>query len=241
MRVVLLLLCYVPSLLFADNPKWSGCFAAGLTSDWGNTRNTDVSLNGTVSRDVLRCEDEILYQHVVYGKYKYKKKNGKISDDKGEVKAVYRHYVNERISWQVWQKVEQDQVKDLNLYSLSVLGLGYWVIVGDKVSVFLESGLGYGIKRYSGGRNSEDDITWASSVTYSQSITEWWDFHNKFEYVLPLGHTEQYSWEEVATFYFKLKGCWGLDVSYELDYDNNPPPNKKSLDRTLEMKLKYTF
>ncbi len=247
MRYLLPTLLVSCSLMADDTPApaasphvWGGTVKSGITVDWGNTESVDTTSSVRVTRSTT-YEDMLDHQWVFSGYHRYKCKNENTSDNEGYLKAAYRQYWAPRWSWVVWEKFEYDAVLDLNFGATTVGGIGYDLIKGERVNLLVETGLGVVHKRYEKKSDNDTYLSGSGGFDLSIKITKDLKFTNVFEYITSLQGFDEYTINNITALLYKFSPCWGIELSHEFDFDNEPPAHKEKLDRKLKGSLVYTF
>lgn len=220
--------------------KWSGDIKGYTNFQWGNTETREWNTDFKITRATTH-NDVLDYEFIFSGLHKYKAKSGKISDNEGYLKGAFRHYWNPSWSWQVWEKVEYDHPADLEFRSTSVLGVHHKILNEDATKFFVEAGLGLVHEVYDKSRDNSTHASGSAGFELIQKITERLRLSNVFEYITSLSEFRRYTIDNLTAAKVNLNDCWGIELSFLMEYDNRPASGKKNLDKTLKGKLVYTF
>ncbi len=219
---------------------WTGGAKMGFSVESGNTDCTDLKADGHLGRDVNTGNEwDATVDFIAH--VRYKKKNGKVSDDEASIKGRWRQQFQERWNWVVWQRMEYDHPVDLNFGSLTVAGLGYWPIKGEKTTLYLEGGLGYNVEFYDRDQDEDDFFTAAFSAEFFHKFCKNLDLTNVFFYLVPPERTEEYTIDNRLALHYHFNKTWGLETSYLWEYDNTPAVGKDRLDTTYQLSVTYSF
>ncbi len=217
---------------------WSGKLKTGLSMDWGNTECTDIT-GGFSAKRRTKIDDVLKAEYFFSGDFRYKKKSQIISENRGWGQAAYRRYLNDLWSLQITERLEYDKIKCLELGSLSLFSIEYWITKNEKTTFLINSGLGYLYKKFTDKKESSPTVTFGGE--YTRKIRE--DIHmaNILQVIIPLDMLNNYSCRNQLKIHYDFSENWGMEGSHRWEYFNSPSAGKKHLDQTLDLSAVYKF
>jgi putative salt-induced outer membrane protein YdiY len=201
----------------AEEPRWRGDVAAGLSLARGNAATTNFSFSFSASGPVgknLAWENK--------GVYLFGSTDGRTSAESGLIAS--------RLAWQHTSRLlsyyeiqaRRDRFKNYSSRILPTVGIGFKVIDRKEVGVVLDAGLG-GVftKLYdSAEKTSFAALKGGESLVWK--ISETAEINEKLELVAPFSEPQRYLLRWEANVVTALAESWAIKLTVIDSYDNRP-------------------
>jgi putative salt-induced outer membrane protein YdiY len=215
---------------------WSYEAAVDITGKTGNKEQLGTAAS---ARATLKTPQDTLQFYTAYDR---QVSDGAKSADQFKAGVDYQNNFSGKKSWYVRDEGGFDRVKDINLYNVAAVGVGYDFIKEAKHTFTGRVGISY---RYEGYRNPlNEDV---SSAGLDIGINHEWEFTNaklvnRISFVptfsdfgnYRLTHESFYELPLVAPF-------WKLRLGISNDYNSQPGPGIERLDTMYFTRLVLTW
>ncbi len=220
-----------------DESQWriTGRVNAGLTDTEGNTEvrrlNADAEIIARRNRDRL--------SFTARGNQGVER--GENTEANATVGLKYDRFISERWYGYGGTTFEHDRFKDLRLRTTAGGGLGHTVIDSGRTALAFEAGLDLVTVDYFASpdqSNSALQIGTRFNHALIDGIVEL--FHNNQVFV-GLAHFKQSFARSQSGLRFPMRAGLLFSVHLNLDWDGEPAPGRRSLDRSLVLSLGYRW
>jgi len=113
----------------------------------GKSGNSEERAMGLDLSAVLACKKDELK---LYGSYNLKESNGQKSSDERQIGGRYTSYFTDPWGWYARQEFEVDQIKNIQLRSITAVGLSYRKVEDQVKKMGFNAGLSYAFLRLRG-------------------------------------------------------------------------------------------
>jgi len=216
-------------------PPWKGSMELSYLQTSGNTSSQTFSGGLKIERN-LSFAKLTLEGGALYGK-----KEDVTSDESWFGSLKYDQNLTDRFYLFLLDKTERDTLKGIEFRYTHQGGLGYYLIKTEGDSLKLEAG---------GGYIHEDQVdpfpdrgfpNARAFAGYTHNFSKTSRFDEWVEYLPDLNKTKDYVINEETALITNLKGNLALKVSFDVAFDNLPPPGFQKSDRVFKTALLYTF
>jgi len=215
---------------------WTYEAAVDVTGKTGNSEQLGTQVSG---RAVLKTPQDTLQFYTAYNR---QITDGVKAADQFKLGIDYQNNFAGQYSWYVRDEGGFDRVKDIDLYNVAAVGLGYDIIKEAKHTLTVRSGLAY---RYEGyGNPATEDV---SSAGLDLGLSHEYEFSNSRLVnrlaIVPsfddfsnfrLTHESYYELPLIAPF-------WKLRVGLSNDYNSKPGAGVSKLDTMYFTRLVLTW
>jgi putative salt-induced outer membrane protein YdiY len=228
-----------------EKKNWETIAAAGLTVQSGNSE----SVATTISLDTKRkweAAEALLGGSGGYGKSSTTGQERSRTTDYAKAYGQYNHFMTERLYWGLRIDGEHDGIADL-AYRVRIAPLiGYYVIKNDKTTLSFDAGPAYVIEEREASPTVPRDKQGYLALRFGEK------FEHKLSDTTKIWQTAEYipaieDWPEKDLINFEvgintmIVDNWGLQVKYQVTYDNGVPYGKECTDTRLIAATTYTF
>lgn len=224
--VVALVVPLVSGAAFAADPpkqdgQWRGALGAGLSVTQATTDSLSVNLTGDAVR-ATAADQWDLAGAVLYGSSKDAAGVSTTSANLARVGGRYAYNLSPSVFGYSSLNLSYDQLQEIDLRAVAVLGLGYHVVKTDTTVFDVFGGLAYNHTRYvydtvnaaelQLGEESSHQLSAGTSVTQRLAV-----YPN-------LSDTGQYRVQFAAGLVTKISDSLNLTVTLANNYQSNPQP-----------------
>ncbi len=216
--------------------KWSYEAAADLTGKTGNSEQVGTSVS---ARATLKTPEDTLQFYTAYDR---QVADGAKSADQFKAGVDYQNNFAGRKSWYVRNEGGFDRVKDIDLYNVAAVGVGYDFIKEAKRLLTARVGLSY---RYEGyGNPVTEDV---SSAGLDFGINHEWEFTNsklvnRVSFVPTFDDFGNYRLTHESFYEIPLVAPhWKLRLGLSNDYNSQPGVGVEKLDTSYFTRFVLTF
>lgn len=246
--IALLILAATPAWCIVDiapvevggKPGFSGHVAGAYSSKSGNTDKKDYELSGRILHD--SDQDALAF---LQGSYERATADDVTTDDESFAHARYLHRLRgDHLYGELFVQYKEDFFKGIDSRWLLGGDLRWRLFQSDsRGSLFLTVGAFQEETNYTDYVSDEDESTqrFNGNLIYTHHLTDRVDL-NLVGYAQPVID----DWDDCYTsFLAELKveviGNLSLIVSYEIEYDSDPPEGVEKEDTTTKTALSWTF
>lgn len=217
---------------------------AALTRTWtyeaavdvsGKTGNKEQLATSFSARAILKTPQDTLQ---FYSAYDRQVSDGTKSADQFEAGVDYQNNFSGKKSWYARDEGGFDRIKDINLYNLAGVGLGYDFIKEPKHTLTVRTGLSY---RYEGYKNPRTEDVNAAGLDFGLNHRfdgENWSLINRITYVPLIEDFGNYRITHESFFEIPMANpAWKLRVGVSNDYNSVPGDDIQKLDTTYFTRL----
>lgn len=205
---------------------WKHQSAISFSGKSGNSdeRRIGVRLTSelTGDRDELRLD----------GSYNTQESNGEKSSDRRNFGVRYTSYFNDPWGWYVRQEFQDDQFKNIQLRSMSALGLSYRIKEKGRKELGVNFGLNYRYERYVDNAPSSSNIGLDLGLEHYFGVDRQFEIHNELTIVPSAEDLTNYLISQDSYLDMPLTRTrdWKLRLGVENDYNSQPTGGRKKLD-----------
>lgn len=211
---------------------WTYEAAADITGKTGNKEQLATSFS---ARATMKTPQDTLQ---FYSAYDRQVSDGTKSADQFKAGVDYQDNFSGRKSWYVRDEGGFDRIKDINLYNVAGVGLGYDFIKKPKHVLTVRAGLSY---RYEGYKNPATEDINSAGLDFGLNHrfdTEKWSLINRLSYVPLIKQYGNFRLQHESFFEIPmLDPDWKLRLGLSNDYNSHPGVNTQKLDTTYFARL----
>ena len=226
----------VSALRAAAERKWSYEAGVDIAGKTGNSEQLGTAIS---ARAVLKSEKDKLE---FYTGYNRQVTEGTKSADEFKAGIDYQNNFAGKTSWYARDEGGFDRVKDIELYNVAAVGLGYDFIKEENHILTGRAGLAF---RYEGYENpATQDVR---SAGLDLGINHEWTFKNskivnRLAFVPSFDDFANYRLTHESFYEIPLSiAHWKLRLGVNNDYNSQPGPGVEKLDTTYFTRLVLTF
>lgn len=212
--------------------NWSYEVMADITGKSGNKEQLGTSFS---ARAIMKTPQDTLQ---FYSAYDRQVSQGTKSADQFKAGVDYQNNFSGRRSWYVRDEGGFDRVKDINLYNVAGVGLGYDFIKEKTHTLTVRAGLSY---RYEGYKNPATEDVNAAGLDFGLNHrydTERWSLVNRLSFVPLFEDFGNYRVTHESFFEIPLNiPDWKLRLGLSNDYNSRPGAGIDKLDTTYFTRL----
>jgi putative salt-induced outer membrane protein YdiY len=212
---------------------YSGSVSAGGNQTTGNTQTQALNVNGTLT---YRTED---HRFVLDGKYNRAQASHQITANNGAFSAKYDYFFTQRFYVGASNLTESDEFQDLTVRNSTALMPGYDLLnsADHRLSIAAGPAVVY-----------QDFTPEPTTVTPSSTWTVRYELKLRDDDVIlfhkqqgfkDIGHGSAMRWNGDQGIKVKVIGNWRLNVEYDIRYNSEPAPGKKTTDTNLIVGISY--
>jgi len=215
---------------------WHGDALAAATVVRGNTDTDAYHLGGrTVG------EQKAVQRYTFNAEANREATDGETTKDQYLLDGKYDRFFSDVWYGYLGASFEKDKFKDLDLRSIFSTGAGYQFYDRDDLKLSLEGGASYTDENF---RKGSDDryaglgwaLNWEQKLFGGNAA-----FFHRHRAIKGLDTADNFIIYTQTGVKFPLVAGLNATVEYDLDYDNDPPPNVEKTDRTFMMGLGYSW
>ena len=221
--------------------RWSGEGELGGFQSSGNSDTVGISAGLKLKREGID------WSHRLRARFDYQRQNGVTSRE--QLLAAYepRWQFGENVFAYGLAQYERDQIQGVDArYAISG-GLGYKVFDREGLSLSVKAGPAYRVTKYTDGR-SESRLAGLTGFDFDWQIFERLTLTQDANAVAETGGEalvivdgSNTTLNLITGLDFKVSDSLRARMSYQLDYDSNPPAGKVSTDTLTRATLIYGF
>ncbi len=220
----------IATAAFAEEKKWGNETELSYVDTSGNTEVTTISAKNLLT-------------------YKFSDK----LNTEWEAGALYAESDNEKDSERYYTELKSNYLFTEKFYTSLIAGwekdkfagidakyyigpaLGYKFLIGPKHFFLIEAGVDYVQEEYTD--DTDDDFSRGRVFTeYEYAFTEKNKFSQSVEYLSNFDDSEDYNVISETSLISALSDSLSLKITYQIKYDNVPPPDPDNVPDTLEDK-----
>lgn len=214
-------------------PKWETSAGVGASVTDGNTQTLLFNVNAVT----LRKWDKGEFTAGVDAGYGKNDGEQNVGFVKGN--SQYNYLFTDR--WYGYARVEalHDAIADIAYRIPLSVGVGYYIIKNDRVTLSAEVGPGYVLEKIGGDERDYATIRFGEKFTYK--ISDRARFWQSFEYQPKVDEWSEYFLSFEAGVEADITKQMALRVVFQDWYVSNPAPDKKNNDLKLIAGINYKF
>jgi len=216
-------------------PPWKGSVGASYLQTSGNSSSQTFS-------GELKVERNLSFAKVTLeGAALYGKKEDVTSDQSWFGSLKYDQNITDRFYTYLLQRTARDTLRGIEFRYTYQGGVGYYLVKTPDDVLKLEGGGGY---IHEDQVNPFPDRGFPNArvfAGYTHNFTKTSRFDEWVEYLPSLSDSKDYLINEETAVIANLVGNLALKVSFNVAYDNLPPPDFQKSDRIFKTALLYTF
>jgi putative salt-induced outer membrane protein YdiY len=205
---------YMVKGVFPDKVRWANGFTFGGSFTQGNTDVLGFNFTGAGTRE---GETNRFFWTI---SYTWAKAEGRIVKDNADGTLKFDRQITGRTYWWVAEELHYDQLKDLDLRSVTSGGIGYFFLSTPITDMAVEAGLGYMAERFT-QEDDENNPAFRGAWNWEQLIGRNMKFINRFVTYLG-GESVKYQFVNKAEFKLDLSRTWRFKVTNDWYYDKAP-------------------
>lgn len=220
---------------------WKGEGELGGFQSSGNTDSVGVAASLKLKREGID------WSHRLQGRVDYQRQNGTTSREQYLFSYEPRWQFNDRMFVYGLAQFESDKIQGFSGRYAASGGVGYKLVDSGDLSLSVKAGPAYRVTEYTDGRTESRiaalaglDFDWKifERLTFSQDANALAETGGEAQLIVDGSNT---SLTFVSGLDFKVTNRLRSRLSYQLDYDSNPPVGKVSTDTLTRATLIYGF
>ncbi|MBI3126631.1 MAG: DUF481 domain-containing protein [Candidatus Tectomicrobia bacterium] len=217
-----------------EAPLLTGSLGGGLSMKQGNSDSLGYNMRGRLIRETYRSEFRLK------GAYLFEELDGKATADKSEGDLHFSHFFARPWYSFFRERLENDQIADISLHSETSAGLGYRIIDFGETRLDLESGPGFQLTRFQGGRRDEQ-LNVRAGTFFRTMFPRGIRLEASAEYIQGLEAGDDFIARAEVALRVPLRANLSFVFSGQDRFDNTPAPGSERNDFTLLSNLELTF
>lgn len=195
----------------------------------GRSGNSDERRVGAGVTATLFCKQDELRLN---GSYDSRESNGKKSSDRRKLGARYTSYFNDPWGWYVRQEFEKDQFKNIQLRSMSAIGISYRKLNDNRKTLALNAGLNYRHEVYADQTPDSSNIGLDLGIEHFFGMNRRFELHNQLSVVPSMEDMTNYLISQDSYIDVPLNASrrWKVRFGLENDYNSQPTGGRAALD-----------
>ncbi|MCA0911136.1 YdiY family protein [Qipengyuania gaetbuli] len=220
---------------------WKGEGELGGFQSSGNTESVGIAASLKLKREGID------WSHRLQGRVDYQRQNGTTSREQYLFSYEPRWQFNDRMFIYGLAQFESDKIQGFSGRYAASGGVGYKLVDSGDLSLSVKAGPAYRVTEYTDGRTESRiaalaglDFDWKifERLTFSQDANALAETGGEAQLIVDGSNT---SLTFVSGLDFKVSNRLRSRLSYQLDYDSNPPVGKVSTDTLTRATLIYGF
>ncbi|WP_226700562.1 YdiY family protein [Qipengyuania gaetbuli] len=220
---------------------WKGEGELGGFQSSGNTDSVGIAASLKLKREGID------WSHRLQARVDYQRQNGTTSREQYLFSYEPRWQFNDRMFVYALAQFESDKIQGFSGRYAASGGVGYKLVDSGDVSLSIKAGPAYRVTEYTDGRTESRiaalaglDFDWKifERLTFSQDANALAETGGEAQLIVDGSNT---SLTFVSGLDFKVTNRLRSRLSYQLDYDSNPPVGKVSTDTLTRATLIYGF
>jgi putative salt-induced outer membrane protein YdiY len=213
--------------------KWSFQVAANVNVKSGNTEEKALGLDAQAQ---LKSKDDELkfYVSVVN-----KESDGEKTSDERKAGMRYTSYFNDPWGWYVRQELENDSIENIQLRTVSAVGLSRRFINQKQNMLSANAGFSYRSETYKDNTDSAQNAGLDLGVQHFYRFKNRFEIHNELTYIPSIEDFASYLITQKSYLDLPLgdSKVWKVRVGLSNDYTSTPEGGRKGLDTTYYSSL----
>jgi len=216
-------------------PPWKSSLEFSYLQTSGNTSSQTLSAGLKVER-TFDFAKLTLQGGALYGR------NGDVTSDQSWFGSLkYDQNITERFYLFLLEMTERNTLKGIEFRYSHQGGLGYYLIKTPDDLFKLEAGAGYIHEDQIDPFRDRGYPSARAFAGYTHNFSKTSRFDEWVEYLPNLNDSKDYVINEETALITNISGNLALKTSFDVTYDNLPPPDFQKSDRTFKTALLYTF
>ena len=220
---------------------WSGEGEIGGFQSSGNTDSIGVAAGLKLKREGID------WTHHLRARLDYQRQSERTSRDQITVAYEPRYTFDKNLFLYGLAQFERDEVQGFDARYAASGGLGYKVVDSDGLSLSIKAGPAWRITEFADGASNSRiaglfgaDFDWeiVDGLTFTQDANALAEGGGEVQVLVDGSNT---SITLVSGLDFRMSEKMRSRLAYTLDYDSNPPANKKSTDTLTRFTVVYGF
>ena len=220
---------------------WKGEGELGGFQSSGNTDSVGIAASLKLKREGID------WSHRVQARVDYQRQNGTTSREQYLVSYEPRWQFNDRMFVYGLAQFESDKIQGFSGRYAASGGVGYKLVDSGDLSLSVKAGPAYRVTEYTDGRTESRiaalaglDFDWKifERLTFSQDANALAESGGEAQLIVDGSNT---SLSFISGLDFRVSNRLRSRLSYQLDYDSNPPVGKVSTDQLTRATLIYGF
>jgi putative salt-induced outer membrane protein YdiY len=214
---------------------WKGAVSFSGSFRSGNTDQVLAALRASIERNWE--EDRLAFAiEALYGKSEGDETNRSLFG-----KGRYEHYWSERFYGFAQSDALYDAIQDIDLRSVTSLGVGYTLWKENDDRLFsVEGGLSAIYTSYGTGESQFSPAARAAA-SYKEIFFDDVRFTQDAEFLLPLDDPGEFLIRSRTAFGVPVAEGWSMKTSLDVNYTGRPANNRKPFDILFLVGLEYQF
>lgn len=216
--------------------EWYGHVALSASLATGNSDVFQAILDVEAGR--IWEENELLLKlRAVYGE-----SNGSKDTDAQTIVGRFAHHYNEDLYSYAQLELGRDDIKNIELRLLPNIGAGYKVYYEDDDHLFsLEGGIGMRYESFTDGTESRTEPTVRAAAIFHEVFFDDIKFRETAEIIVPVTEPGAFLARSETVVSVPVSLSWSVRATLLLEYQADPPSNRKALDTLATIGLEYKF
>jgi putative salt-induced outer membrane protein len=195
--------------------------------------NTDTKSLGLDFKGEKRIEP---HRFVLDADAFYAEDNGEETKNYILVEGNYFYRLSDRTELNYLIGYKDDKFGGYDYQFYTGPGLYHRLFEDETQTLFIGANLLYAIDEYENGEN-EDYFSGRADMDYEYRFNENVKFVEEADYHVRFDDTDTWFFNSKSSIYSKMSDALSLGISYKINYQNNPPADKKKTDTALLVSL----
>jgi len=221
-----------------ESDFWSGRVFLGMTGQEGNTDELSLNTRAEVNR---KTEVNRLF---MYAEANFQRTNEETTTEEYLLGASLEQDITETWFGFVSQDFEKDRFEELNLRSVTNVGLGNFFIENDTTILKGLYGLGYEFESFTDDTSSSDMIL-TIGYDFRHDFSDWWRIGHKFNYFPKVTGSFTEEFRLVSNAFTEVPisrdEAWKVRFTLRHKFNNDPLPGVQSLDTAYFLNIVYDW
>lgn len=221
--------------------NWSGKGEVGAFRSTGNNSNTGLTGNIELTRKGLD------WSHRLRARADYQRSNGVTTRERYLAAYEPRYQINDRLFAYGLGQYEQDRFQGFGARYSASAGVGYRIIEEPGLTLDAKAGPAYRLTQYVSGEN-ESRIGGLAGFDFDWAITDRLKFTQDSNLVAETGaaatiiiDSSNTTLNLISGLQFAVTDKVSTRVSYQIDYESNPPAGTENTDTLSRFSVVYGF
>lgn len=221
--------------------NWSGKGEVGAFRSTGNNSNTGLTGNIELTRKGLD------WSHRLRARADYQRSNGVTTRERYLAAYEPRYQINDRLFAYGLGQYEQDRFQGFGARYSASAGVGYRIIEEPGLTLDAKAGPAYRLTQYVSGEN-ESRIGGLAGFDFDWAITDRLKFTQDSNLVAETGaaatiiiDSSNTTLNLISGLQFAVTDKISMRVSYQIDYESNPPAGTENTDTLSRFSVVYGF
>lgn len=206
--------------------RWKYRTIANFNGKSGNSDEKRIGV-GLVAR-LIGEQDELRLD----GSYDSRESNGRKSSDRRKLGSRYTAYFSDPWGWYVRQEFEDDKFKNIQLRSMSAVGISYRRMDNNKKKLALNAGVNYRHETYVNDAPASSNVGLDLGLEHYFGMERRFELHNELTVVPSVEDFTNYliSHDSYLDMPINSSRHWKLRLGLENDYNSQPTGRRAALD-----------